>query len=150
MPLSLTYKAMQRGPVPIEIYENRNNPGFFSSVVFEPVEIRGGITGYIIKPKGKFNPDYFAEAELEEMNNLIEMFAQIWIGASEMSDASHQAIRAWKITYSHRPNDIIDPAEEFNRDISVIPESELSSAEEKFLIHQKTMELTHCLTVPSP
>ncbi|MDR2510492.1 MAG: SocA family protein [Spirochaetaceae bacterium] len=95
MPLELTYRAMPRGPVPIEIYDNRNNPVFFSKVIFEPFQTKSG-TGYLIKPNGKFTPDYFAEAEIEEMNNLIEIFTQQWVGAAEMSDASHQAIKAWK------------------------------------------------------
>ncbi|GMO44423.1 MAG: hypothetical protein Pg6C_06280 [Treponemataceae bacterium] len=42
MPLELTYKAMQRGPVPMEIYENRDNPGYFSEVVFEPFQTKNG------------------------------------------------------------------------------------------------------------
>jgi uncharacterized phage-associated protein len=143
MPLELTYKAMPHGPVPMEIYENRANSGFFSLVTFEPFLTKSG-AGYLIKPNGKFNPGYFAEAELEEMNNLIEIFAQQWVGASEMSDASHQAIKAWNKTYSRSPNAVIDPIEEFSRDIASIPESELTSSEERFLIHRKIMELTTC------
>jgi hypothetical protein len=141
MPLELTYKAMPRGPVPMEIYENRDNPTCFSLVTFEPFQTKTG-TGYIIKPKGKFNPDYFAEAELEEMNNLIEIFAQQWVGASVMSDASHQNIRAWKKTYSRNPNTIIDPIEEFDRDIMAVPEETLQTGELRYLMHRKMAELT--------
>jgi hypothetical protein len=32
----------------------------------EPVPLKSGGTGYIVKPRGIFNPDYFAETELEE------------------------------------------------------------------------------------
>jgi hypothetical protein len=49
---------------------------------------------------GRFNADYFAEAELEEMNSLIETFARQSIGASEISEASHQAIAALTSTFS--------------------------------------------------
>jgi len=100
MPLDLTYKAMERGPVPIEIYENRENPNYFSKVIFEQFQTKSG-SGYLIKPNGKFDPDYFSEVELEEMNILIEMFAQKWVSTAEMSEASHQSIKAWKKTYTN-------------------------------------------------
>ena len=140
MPLELTYKAMERGPVPIEIYENRDKPDYFSKVIFEPIPTKSGKPGYIIKPNGKFESDYFAVAELEEMNNLIEMFAQLWVTSSEMSEASHQAIRAWKKTYTRQPNADIDPIEEFDRDITTIPEEALHTEELKYLMRRKIAE----------
>ena len=139
MPLELTYKAMERGPVPMEIYGNRDKPDYFSKVIFEPIQTKSG-TGYIVKPNGKFEPDYFAEAELEEMNRLIEIFAQQWVTAAEMSEASHQAIKAWKKTYSRQPNSDIDPIEEFDRDITMIPEEALNTEELKYLMRRKIAE----------
>jgi len=59
-----------------------------------------------------------------------------------MSDASHQAIKAWKKTYQQNPNAIIDPIEEFDRDIKSVPENELSSQEEKYLIQRGLSELS--------
>ena len=141
MPLELTYRAMPHGPVPLEIYDNRNNPGFFQKVIFEPFETKSG-TGYLIKPNGKFKTEYFAEAELEEMNNLIEIFAHRWVGASEMSDASHQAIKAWKKTHSKSPNAIIDPIDEFDRDILAAPQETLYTEELKYLMRRKMAEIT--------
>ena len=136
MPLELTYKAMKNGPVPLEVYDKRSQPGAFSTVDFEPFETQSGKPGYLVKPKGKFNPDYFAEAELEEMRNLIEIFAQQWVGASVMSDASYQEILAWKKTYSKQPDAIIDPKDGFKRDITAAPPETLSSAEERYLIRR--------------
>jgi len=141
MPLELTYKAMDRGPVPMEIYDNRGNPDYFSKVIFEPFQTKTGKDGYLVKPNGTFNPDYFAVAEIEEMNNLIDMFAQQWVGAPEMSEASHQAIQAWKKTYSRQPNADIDPIEEFDQDITAVPEETLQNAEYKYLVHRKMLEL---------
>ena len=126
---------MERGPVPMEIYSNREKPGYFAKVVFEPLPLKDGKTGYLIKPKGKFEPEYFADAELDEMKNLIDMFAQGWVRSIDMSDMSHQAIKAWKKTYSIQPNADIDPIEEFDRDIIAVPEEELTTAEERFLFH---------------
>jgi uncharacterized phage-associated protein len=136
MPLELTYKAMRHGPVPMEIYENRDKPGYFPLVAFDSFQAQGGI-GYLVKPKGAFNPDYFAEAELEEMNNLIEIFARQWVSASVMSDASHEAIKAWEKTWSRSPNAIIDPVEEFDRDIMTAPEETLQTGELRYLMHRK-------------
>jgi len=141
MPLELTYKAMEHGPVPMEIYDNRENSSCFSKVIFEPFQMKDGKTGYLVKPNGKFDPDYFAIAELEEMNDLIDMFAQQWVGATEMSEASHQAIKAWKKTYSRQPNANIDPIEEFDRDIMATPEETLQNAEYRYLVRRKMLEL---------
>ena len=141
MPLELTYKAMPLGPVPMEIYENREKAGYFSKVTFELSQTKSGGIMYLVKPNGNFESDYFAEAELEEMHNLIEMFAQGWLGASEMSDASHQDIKAWRKTHSKSPNAVIDPIEEFDRDITSVPENELETGELKYLMHRKMAEL---------
>jgi len=141
MPLELTYKAMERGPVPMEIYNNRDNPNYFSKVVFEPSLTKSGKSMYLVKPNGTFDPDYFAEAELKEMNDLIDIFAQQWVGSTEMSEASHQTIQAWKKTYSRQPNADIDPIEEFDRDITEVPEDALQTGELKYLMHRKMMEL---------
>jgi hypothetical protein len=141
MPLELTYKAMDRGPVPMEIYDNRDNLAYFSKVIFEPFQTKSGKDGYLVKPNGTFEPDYFAEAELKEMNDLIAMFAQQWVSATEMSEASHQAIKAWKTTYSRQPNAEIDPIEEFDRDILSVPEDTLNTEELKYLMRRKMAEL---------
>jgi hypothetical protein len=141
MPLELTYRAMKNGPVPTEIYDKRDQRKAFSLVVFEPFEGKGGSAGYVVKPNGKFKSDYFAEAELEEMRNLIEIFDQQWVGANVMSDASHEAILAWKKTYTKQPNAVIDPIDDFKRDIATAQPETLNAMEERFLIHRKMMEL---------
>ena len=141
MPLELTYRAMENGPVPVEVYDKRSRPGEFSTVDFEPFETQSGKTGYTVKPRGKFNPDYFADAELEEMHSLIEIFAQQWVKANTMSSASHEEILAWKKTYNKQPNAIIDPIDDFKRDITTVPFEALNSAEERYLIHRRMAEL---------
>lgn len=141
MPLELRYRAMKNGPVPIEIYDKREKTGAFSTVEFEQIKTKAGHSAFIVKPNGKFNPDYFSDAELEEMGNLIEIFAQQWIGANEMSDASHEAILAWKKTFKKQANAIIDPIDNFERGILSLPLESLSSVEERFLTHRKIAEL---------
>jgi hypothetical protein len=137
MPLELHYKAMEHGPVPIEIYSKHDDTQEFSLIKFEPTQIQSGRTIYIIKPTGKFNADYFSENELTEMQNLIDIFAQRWITANVMSDASHREIRAWAKTYKSTPNAMINPIDNFTRDISTISSDELKPEEERFIMHQK-------------
>jgi hypothetical protein len=139
MPLDLEYRAMEHGPVPIEIYANRETRDYFTLVSFEPAG-----SGLIVKPTGKFNPDYFAETELAEMRNLIEIFAQQWIGAGVMSNASHNDIRAWKVTHREHPNQIINPIDEFERNILEIPEEELTPQEERYLTQKAIKEFLPC------
>jgi uncharacterized phage-associated protein len=144
MPLELEYRAMEHGPVPIEIYANRETRGYFSLATFEPVTLKGGGRGYIIKPKGSFNPDYFAETELEEMKDLIEFFAQRWVTASIMSDSSHREIKAWRITRKEHPDATIDPINEFDRDILSIPADDLTPEEERYLFKRSIREYSLC------
>jgi hypothetical protein len=137
MPLDLEYMAMEHGPVPKEIYANRETRNYFDLVSFEPVE-----NGFIIKPAGKFNPDYFAETELGELRNLIEIFAQQWVRAAVMSNASHDDIRAWRVTRNKHPNKIINPLDEFDRNILEIPEDELTPQEERYLTQKSIKEFS--------
>jgi hypothetical protein len=139
MPLDLEYKAMEHGPVPTEIYANRRTKNYFTHVSFEPEK-----SGFIVKPAGKFNPDYFAETELAEMRNLIEIFARQWIGAKIMSKASHSNIRAWEVTYRKQPNYIINPIDEFDRNILEIPKEELTPQEERYLTQKAIKEFSPC------
>lgn len=134
MPLELKYKAMKHGPVPIDIYDHRFDNNYFSKVIFEKYKLPDSKDAILIRPNGKFEEDYFSENELEEMKNLIEIFAQQWVDAKIMSDSSHQSLRSWKKTYSTNPNSFIDPKDEFDRDILSIPIEELSSTEERYLI----------------
>jgi hypothetical protein len=136
MPLELHYIAMPHGPVPKEIYDNRDNPSYFQLVIFEPKITADGKTGYIVKPNGKFNAGYFTSAELEEMKDLVEIFASQWIGTAVMSDASHREIKAWKKIFSESPNRNIDPIDEFDRDITNVPEENLSMEELRYLMRR--------------
>lgn len=139
MPLELEYRAMEYGPVPIEIYANREVGAYFTLVSFEPSG-----NGFIVKPTGKFNSDYFAETELEEMRSLIEIFAQQWVGAAVMSNASHKDIRAWRVAYKEHPNQTINPIDEFERNILEIPEEELTPQEERYLTQKAIREFSAC------
>lgn len=56
----------------------------------------------------------FADIDIEILQRLVDIYAQIWVSVATMSDATHEDIRAWKRTIR---NKMIDPALEFEGDI---------------------------------
>jgi hypothetical protein len=88
--------------------------------------------------EGIFNPDYFAETELEEMKTLIDFFAQRWV---TRSDSSYQEIKAWRTTYKDHPNAPIDPLKEFDRDIRAVPADDLTPEEERYLFKKSIRDI---------
>ncbi|MEW5817946.1 MAG: type II toxin-antitoxin system antitoxin SocA domain-containing protein [Spirochaetota bacterium] len=129
-PLELEYKAMDHGPVPYKIWEQRRElkSELFRFEEYEPDKI-------IVKALKTPNLDYFSEYEIEKMNTLIFIFASTWTTAGIMSDASHEKIKAWKKAFTRQKNSIINMAETFD-DLQSRPEGQLTPAEEHFLISQ--------------
>ena len=129
--LGLSYKAMDRGPVPMEIYSQRDK---IKSPLFEFRNVQGDI--YTIHPKGKPNLDYFSKKEISQMQRLIEIYAKFYISAKLISDASHESILAWKKTWKSQPNGMIDYKSEFDDRLLNKKEEELTYPEESYLIHR--------------
>lgn len=128
-PIGLTYRAMERGPVPLEIYDKRD--GYETECFSFRKDIEGRIK---IIPKGKPDMDYFSMVEIEEMSRLVEIYADEFVNTSIMSDVSHSEIRAWRRTYAKEPNGIIDFKLNFSGDIENKSPEELTPAEENFLV----------------
>jgi hypothetical protein len=61
-----------------------------------------------------------------------------------MSGASHESIQAWKKAFKRSQNAIIDPVEEFDRDLSGVPENELTPQEERYLTRKIIREYCGC------
>lgn len=129
--LGLEYMAMERGPVPIKIYEERDQ---IKSDCFEFKKM--GENVYIIMAKGKPNLDYFSEYEIKEMKRLIEIYADRFVKASDMSEASHQDIKAWKKAWKKKPNSMIDYDLVFDENVYTKSEKSLSFAEECYLTYK--------------
>ena len=130
-PLDLEYLAMKRGPVPIEIYRDRDK---LKSELFCFENV--GANKYVVKALKKANLDYFSEYEREMMSDLIDIFAQRYTSAQIMSDSSHEQIRAWrKAFYGRGENSPIDKADTFE-DLDFKLDEELTPQEEHFLISQ--------------
>lgn len=129
--LGLTYRAMERGPVPVEIYNQRHE---LKTPLFEfcPDQEQK----IAIRSKCKPNFEYFSKYEIDKMHKLIEIFGKSYIPAKLISDASHEAIIAWKKTWMNNPNGIIDYIDEFDNDILNIKEELLKYPEESYLIYK--------------
>jgi hypothetical protein len=133
-PLDLQYLAMEYGPVPQELYEERDN---VRSDLFR-IEDRGEGRKVFVSLK---QPDlsYFSARETKKMNDLIYIYAAQWVKSWTMSEGSHQKIRAWKKAREKHPNGPIDKADTFI-DIGGKAESDLTPAEEHFLIARALKE----------
>ncbi|OHD67723.1 MAG: hypothetical protein A2W19_16530 [Spirochaetes bacterium RBG_16_49_21] len=143
--LGLTYQAMEMGPVPKEIYiEKKYTKSTFYFFEEKPFYKEGkqliaiDIISYPVKKK--IYLDYFSEYDLELMNKLIYFFAQSWVTAKIMSDASHaqkDGIKAWIKTWNNKPNGIINMADTFDNLEEKYLKNSASASEEHFYIYQK-------------
>jgi len=129
--LGLEYMAMQRGPVPIKIYSQRDK---IKSDLFQFIPDQED--SRIILAKTKPNLDYFSKKEISLMQKLIEIYASNYINTKLISDASHEAILAWKKTWKNKQNGIIDYATGFDDDLSYKKEEDLTYPEESYLIYR--------------
>jgi hypothetical protein len=134
-PLGLKYKAMERGPVPPEIYGRRMDGQWSKLFIFQPEESNT----FVIIHKDNPNLDFFNRREIKFLNELIEIYAQSYITSKLMSDVSHESILAWRKTWNKEKNALIDFSLEFSGDVFEKPEDELTFPEEVY-ITQKGLE----------
>lgn len=131
--LGLIYKAMQWGPVPIEIYDARRS---LKTECFEFVAQKDELSSrekFLVVAHGKPDLDYFSEYEKTKMKHIIEIFADRSIKAGLRSDASHERIKAWKKTWAKKQNSIIDYSLTFDDNLRTKKPEDLSFAEGCFL-----------------
>jgi len=126
--LGLKYRAMERGPVPMEIYEARDHLET-SCYAFKCI----AKDKYVIIHKTKPNLDYFSAYEIKKMNELTEIYADRFVKTNEISEASHEKIRAWQLTHSKKPNDFIDYSLQFDGDVFLKSDEDLTFPEEAYL-----------------
>lgn len=129
--LGLSYMAMEHGPVPMEIYGKLHE---WKSSCFTFKD--GQENKKIIQPKGKPNLDYFSRKEIKQMQRLIDIFAQKYVKAGLISDASHESIIAWEKTWKARPNSMINFSAEFDDNLFKKNEEELTYPEESYLTYR--------------
>lgn len=91
----LTYRAMDEGPVPLELYDQN---GEFRSSNLYSFNYEGDNRFTIdAASAAKPNMDYFSRDEASEMRALIKRFAHEFSRTKEPSEASHTEIRSWRV-----------------------------------------------------
>lgn len=129
--LGLTFVAMENGPVPIEIYSERDH---IESDCFRFVRLSND--SYQVIPNGKPNLDYFSEFEIQQMKQLIMIYANKFVSLSDIIESSHKEIKAWQKAWDTKPNSKMEYEMTFDDDLYSKSDSELSFAEECFLTYQ--------------
>ena len=132
----LTYLAMKMGPVPREIYNNRQA---LSCPLFEFIEKGEG--KFEVVSKGDPEMEFFSEAEAEKMSNMMEIYGDPVMTTALFSEASHQEIMAWRRTFKERPNQPIDYKLMFPGDIEQKNLDDLDPIEEAFLVHRAILKM---------
>ena len=131
-PLGLTWRAMPKGPVPVELYDKRHDPCLSNAYAFRKEQN----SNIIVLPGKSLNLDYFNHREIGIMKNLLEIYAQAYVTARLMSDASHEEIQAWRKTWAKNPNGIIDASLEFSSNLYEKAETAAGFPEEVFLVNK--------------
>lgn len=129
--LGLKYKAMEKGPVPIDIYDKRADYQTSLFVFQKDLENR-----IMVLPKKKPDLRFFSYYEIALMVKLVEIFADKFVPTQLISNASHEEILAWKRTWKDHPNAMIDYRLTFSGDVLEKNDEELSYPEENYLIYQ--------------
>jgi predicted nucleic acid-binding Zn ribbon protein len=132
LPLGLTWRAMPKGPVPVELYDKRHDPCLSNAYAF----CKEQNANIIVLPGKSLNLDYFNHREIGIMQSLLEIYAQAYVTARLMSDASHEEIQAWRKTWARNPNGIIDASLEFSGNLYEKAEAAASFPEEVFLVNK--------------
>lgn len=125
--LGLTYQALERGPVPIEIYQNKEK---IESTCFR---VKRYGKSFVFISTGAPDLSFFSKYEINCMVRLVEIYANKFIKSKEMSEASHQEIPAWRKT---KQKDFIKYESQFDDDLNKKSAKDLSLAEEGFLIYR--------------
>lgn len=127
--LGLTYMAMEKGPVPVEIYGKREA---YLTELFAFSQDKDG--NFFVSCRKKPDLSWFSPREIKLMRRLVEIYASSYVDSRLMSDSSHEEIAAWKKAYKQKPNSIIDYALTFDAGFPTKPESELTHPESCYLV----------------
>lgn len=91
----LEYLALEKGPVPAMLYDNREayleSQPFRDTVVLKKIDDR-----IIFKPVAEPDLQYFSDDEIVLMESLVEKYASTVRTTEELCRISHTEIEAWK------------------------------------------------------
>jgi uncharacterized phage-associated protein len=131
----LSFNALENGPVPMELYNQRHNyqTDSFKFIRLEEEKI-------IIVPLREPDLDYLSRYELDRMEELLNRFARHGITARQICRASHR-IPAWKKAHKRQENGLIRYEDAFSDDLETKTEEALSPQENTFLLHRSLQQL---------
>lgn len=140
--LELKYRAYQNGPVPVDIYKNKE--GYETDCFkFEKRSKRR----IVLISKKEADLDYFSEFEIETMNDLLNKYIGKENSMKEIIDNicndSHRDIKAWKVAYDREKNSAMNYSDTFE-EIDQKDLENLSINEERFLVYRGLKEKTKC------
>lgn len=107
----LSYMALDMGPVPNELYNDKITGTKYR------VDYKENFTGRISKfyvAIGEPNMNYVSDYEQEILDKIITEFTSKSITTKQASKLTHERIVAWRKTREHNPNGIIDYGDEFD------------------------------------
>ena len=140
--LELEYRAYKNGPVPVGIYNSREE---YQTDCFR-FEKRSTDKFIIISTK-EADLDYFSEFEIETMNDLLDKYIKNNLNMKKIIDNicedSHNEIKAWKVAYDRKKNSWIDYSDTFG-DINKKESNKLSIQEERFSVYHSFKNKTLC------
>lgn len=113
----LKYRAMERGPVPIDLYpfKERYKGKKYLTDLFEVIEDDYGI---IINTKAKVNYDYFTKFEIKLFHEIVLDLAHEFATTNEYSEKSHEQINSWKKAFYSTPNSMMSYFDELDENIN--------------------------------
>lgn len=137
-PLELKYTAWEYGPVPVALRKAIVENKYIPEAVKTEINKKNSKTYITFSPdkKSNYELDYFSENEIEEMFHLVDIFADIFVTASDMSESSHRDFKSWKKAWDRKGDKKCSPmdiSEEFSDDIRSKDENELKLPEENYL-----------------
>ncbi len=140
--LELEYKALERGPVPPEIYNNLKE--FADTDCFQ--FFRSFTNAIVVVSKKEANLDYFSKYEVDLMNKLLDKYSISGVTqrviCKKINDDSHK-IKAWEIAWNNKPNSLINYNDMFEN-LNNKSDNELSIQEENFLTYKGLKEISSC------
>lgn len=133
--IGLEYDAMKFGPVPNILYNSRSCLRFKK---FKFIKTADG--GFRVEPVGKPNLDYFADDEIDLMEEILDDYTRDGVNLDNLIANAHKEIKAWNkawdiaIKYG-RGRMPMRYEDEFD-DLSKKSENELTPEEEYFLVYK--------------
>ncbi len=132
--LKLKYNALDRGPVPLSIYNEFKDSRKYSSFQIEDIT-NSKFEGKFIVPTNEPDTDFFNQYEVDLMRKLIHLYAKEYVTSNEISERSHESILAWKKAYAREKNSKMLFEEEFES-LENIPDEA-----ETFLVYKELANL---------